>query len=281
MIPQLSGLIISIILIALFIIGIDVSKVVHKKKYYLNTKGKQKKEDEYLEEEEEGEDYLSFRESELKIVTKFTAVFQIVVYIFLMFCGEYFGLDFGNVFHISISSFIECLPKILLVIFINLVLYSGLIIQLVFGIEEIYQKSSYRFIMENVYAPFLEEFMYRGIIFNILKMKNFSSLSSGFISSFLFGVSHFRHIYDADYNIQRILFQVTYTTLFGLYSSYNYCLCNSLIGPIISHGICNTLQMPKFDYLHDRFVSEGKRKVITYLYIIGILGFFFLIFYCS
>ena len=43
-------------------------------------------------------------------------------------------------------------------------------------------------IKENLYGPILEEIIYRGIIFNIMKAGGFTNVQSSFISSIMFGL---------------------------------------------------------------------------------------------
>ena len=72
----------------------------------------------------------------------------------------------------------------------NATLYLGHIIQLVKRIEylSIEDKNFVLILKENLYGPLLEEFIYRGIIFNILKDASFTNLQCALISSIMFGI---------------------------------------------------------------------------------------------
>ncbi len=92
-------------------------------------------------------------------------------------------------------------------------------------------------------------------------------------------LAHLRHLLDKQSEslnnnlIIRVLFQSFYTTFFGLYASYTYIKGVSIIGPVVLHMMCNTLQFPRFNYLKNEKIGGKEKKLINYIYIFGISSF--------
>jgi len=222
-----------------------------------------------------------YREHELKSFLPFSLIYLISIILLFIFIGPYIKF---NIYEIYFSQeynkpITEKIIKTILIQIINLILYTGLLIQFISGIEYIYRKSYFSFFMENIYAPFLEEFIYRGILFTLLKQSGFNGCQSSIFSSLTFSLSHFRHIFDVYFdknNIKRLYFQSFYTLFFGFYASYAYNFSGTLFSPIILHGVCNTLQMPRFNYLNYD-ISKKFKNVISLGYIFGIAGWIILI----
>ena len=84
-------------------------------------------------------------------------------------------------------------------------------------------------------------------------------------------------IYFDRSHIPHLFFQSFYTLLFGFYTCYAYNYSGTIFAPIFLHGICNTLQMPRFNYLSDYSLSKTKKNLISFAYIIGILSWVLLI----
>jgi len=133
--------------------------------------------------------------------------------------------------------------------------------------------------MEVIYGPFLEEFVYRGFLFSLLKCGGFNGYLSAIFSSITFSLSHFRHIFDVYFDkndMKRLYFQSFYTLFFGFYTSYAYNFSGSIFSSIILHGVCNILQLPRLNYLHYD-ISYKLKKIINIGYILGILGWLILL----
>lgn len=146
------------------------------------------------------------------------------------------------------------------------------------NIEYLYPKTSFCFFMENIYGPILEEFIYRGLLFTLLKEAGYNGIKSAIYSSLTFSLSHFRHVFDIYFSkkeIPRLFFQSFYTLLFGFYTCYAYNYSGTIFAPILLHGICNTLQMPRFNYLSN--CTKIRKNIISIVYIIGILSWIILI----
>lgn len=106
---------------------------------------------------------------------------------------------------------------------------------------------------EEVYGPILEEIIYRGFLLVILENSGYNLFVSIFISSFLFGISHLRHLWeeydDVKVSTNQILVQVGFTTFFALYNCIYFCITNNLIACILVHSSCNLFGLPNLRYL--------------------------------
>ena len=298
-----SAYVIGVTITVIFVAFIDWIKVIYKNKYSDNFVKKEKEEmikfkkkneeffkgdsmkrDYYIEntlEELNSNYHTAYRKGEFIFILFLTFIFLIFVLFLAVKFGHLLHLDFYNKFYLHETTNITTNILNSLVIFcINLVLYSGLLIQLIVGYEELPSRPPFFMFMEYIYGPFLEEMLYRGILFNIFHLSGFSSVQSGLVSSLMFGLSHLRHFFDFDYHkgkLPMILFQVIYTTLFGFYTTYAYSYSGSIIAPIILHMSCNVLQLPRLNYLHDENAKKYK-QLFSSAYIIGIIGFIFLVY---
>ena len=224
----------------------------------------------------------SYREGELKFFLPYSMVYLLILILLFLIIGPYFNFD---LIEINVSSeynrsIKEKLIRTIMVLTFNFILYSGLLIQFIFGNEILYPKTRFSLFMEQFYGPCIEELIYRGLLFTLFKQAGYRGIKSAIYSSLTFSLSHFRHIFDIYFTktmLPHLFFQSFYTLLFGFYTCYAYNYSGTIFAPILLHCICNTLQMPRFDYLKDESVTKFKRHVISYAYIIGILGWFILI----
>jgi len=222
----------------------------------------------------------SYREAELKIFLKYSFIYPLILVIIYLIIGN--SINF-NIIEVYFSpkynkTINEKILGTITILIINFILYSGLLIQFFMDIESLYPKTSFCFFMENIYGPILEEFIYRGLLFTLLKEAGYNGIKSAIYSSLTFSLSHFRHIFDIYFSkkeIPRLFFQSFYTLLFGFYTCYAYNYSGTIFAPILLHGICNTLQMPRFNYLS--YCSKIKKNIISIVYIIGILSWIILI----
>ena len=222
----------------------------------------------------------SYREAELKIFLKYSFIYPLILVIIYLIIGN--SINF-NIIEVYFSpkynkTINEKILGTITILIINFILYSGLLIQFFMDIESLYPKTSFCFFMENIYGPILEEFIYRGLLFTLLKEAGYNGIKSAIYSSLTFSLSHFRHIFDIYFSkkeIPRLFFQSFYTLLFGFYTCYAYNYSGTIFAPILLHGICNTLQMPRFNYLS--YCSKIKKNIISIVYIIGILSWIILL----
>ena len=222
----------------------------------------------------------SYREAELKIFLKYSFIYPLILIIILLILGNSINFKIIEVYFSSQynKTIYEKVLGTITILIINFILYSGLLIQFFMNIENLYPKTSFCFFMENIYGPILEEFIYRGILFTLLKEAGYNGIKSAIYSSLTFSLSHFRHVFDIYFSkkeIPRLFFQSFYTLLFGFYTCYAYNYSGTIFAPILLHGICNTLQMPRFNYLSN--CTNIRKNIISMTYIIGILSWIILI----
>ena len=271
-VPKNIAIISSILIPISFVLFVDAVKKMAKSRLLKNKKDREKY-------DLSGDLY---REDELKIFLPLSFIYLIFLILLFIIIGPYINF---NIYEIYFSKeynkpLIEKVGKAILIQIINLVLYTGLLIQFISGIEQIYPKTRFCFFMENIYGPFIEEFVYRGILFTLLKQAGFNGYQSAIFSSLTFSLSHFRHIFDIYFNksdIKRLYFQSFYTLLFGFYTCYAYNYSGTLLAPVVLHGVCNTLQMPRLNYLNNDEISKTFKNIISYGYILGIIGWIVLI----
>ena len=223
-----------------------------------------------------------YREKELKFFLPCSFIYLIFILLTFIILGPYINFNFYEIYFSNEYNkpILEKIWKTILIQIINLILYTGLLIQFVTGIEYLYPRSKFIFFMEVIYGPFLEEFIYRGILFTLLKQAGFNGYLSAIFSSITFSLSHFRHIFDVYFDksdMKRLYFQSFYTLFFGFYTSYAYNYSGSIFSSVILHGVCNVLQLPRLNYLNYD-ISPKLKSIINFGYIFGILSWTFLIF---
>ena len=223
-----------------------------------------------------------YREKELKFFLPCSFIYLIFILLTIIILGPYINFNFYEIYFSNEYNkpILEKIWKTILIQIINLILYTGLLIQFVTGIEYLYPRSKFIFFMEVIYGPFLEEFIYRGILFTLLKQAGFNGYLSAIFSSITFSLSHFRHIFDVYFDksdMKRLYFQSFYTLFFGFYTSYAYNYSGSIFSSVILHGVCNVLQLPRLNYLNYD-ISPKLKSIINFGYIFGILTWIILIF---
>ena len=223
-----------------------------------------------------------YREKELKFFLPCSFIYLIFILLTFIILGPYINFNFYVIYFSKEYNkpIFEKIWKTILIQIINLILYTGLLIQFVTGIEYLYPRSKFIFFMEVIYGPFLEEFIYRGILFTLLKQAGFNGYLSAIFSSITFSLSHFRHIFDVYFDksdMKRLYFQSFYTLFFGFYTSYAYNYSGSIFSSVILHGVCNVLQLPRLNYLNYD-ISPKLKSIINFGYIFGILSWIILIF---
>ena len=270
-VPKYIAIISSILIPISFVLYVDCIKKLAKSKLLKNEEDKTKYE--FRAD--------LYREDELRIFLPFSFIYLLFIVLLFIIIGPFINFNiyeiyFTQEYNKPIS---EKLLKTILIQIINLILYTGLLIQFISRIEHIFPKTRFCYFMENLYGPFIEEFIYRGILFTLLKQAGFNGYSSAIFSSLTFSLSHFRHIFDVYFDksdIKRLYFQSFYTLCFGFYTCYAYNYAGTIISPIILHAVCNTLQMPRLSYLkYD--INKKFKNIISLGYIFGIAGWIILI----
>ena len=184
-------------------------------------------------------------------------IISTTLYIFLAYCFFYY-YDNECVFnHLGFKNFFK---GTIFILFLNSLLYSGVLYQFYLKIEEINLEKDYLLAFrELIFAPIIEELIYRSFLICFASEITDNSFNKMFISSFLFGISHLRHIYDGR-PANSVYFQVGFTTIFGLYANYALYLTGSIYSSIILHFYCNLVGLPRLNYLKGYVDDKTKQS---------------------
>ncbi|KAK4472959.1 hypothetical protein MN116_004161 [Schistosoma mekongi] len=164
--------------------------------------------------------------------------------------------EFGKVF-IRLDGLFEA---VITSIILTLVLYLGVLLDDIFNgnLSVLFDAQYWKGRIFNwisfrnfVIAPLAEELIFRACItFHLLPLFS-SCIMLCFISSLFFSVSHFHHIVesiesgqDLQSAFQTSLFQVFYTTLFGMYSGFLMLRTGNIASSIVTHSLCNFFGLP-------------------------------------
>lgn len=177
-------MLISIIIVVTFITVIEITK--NKFNKYFNAKTDKSN----FDEEE-------YKKQEFKFIATSTLTYTIILLITLTVVSQPFKSHLKSNLYLEDyrKYFLETLIGASYTILLNSLLYLGFLVQLLLKIEnlKISDKETIFIIKENIYGPLLEEILYRGIIFNLLREGGNSPVSATFISSLLFGLCKFWH----------------------------------------------------------------------------------------
>ena len=127
-------------------------------------------------------------------------------------------------------------------------------------------------------APLTEEVVFRHFLVSLWLAHPSDPhrlLYALFLPSILFGLSHFHHILHYR-TLLPILFQTTYTFLFGIYAAYLYILSNqNILAPLTAHILCNLLELPDLQAI----ALHPHSKSITFIYFVTLMGFVGFVYY--
>jgi len=126
-------------------------------------------------------------------------------------------------------------------------------------------------------APFSEEFIFRGCMLAVLclAMEPYQAI---FVPPVLFGLAHLHHLMEWYRGRLLVTFaqacattllQITYTSLFGLFSAFVFVRTRHLLGVVLAHSICNLLGLPPLDEVKDC----SWNKLIALAYVLGLALF--------
>lgn len=180
------ALIYSTIILVFFILVIDLTK----KGYSLFLAKSKKKNETYFydpdvhQEQMQSEEY---KKEEFKPVFLTTFLYTTIL-LAMMFKQNNFPM-LKDYFYLQEGDLNKAMKGSLLVFVINSILFAGFLFQLVLRIEKvsIEDKSFILIFRDVIYGPILEEIIYRGIIFNILRVGEYSNTYAAFLSSLSFG----------------------------------------------------------------------------------------------
>ncbi|OHT17462.1 Clan U, family U48, CaaX prenyl peptidase 2-like protein [Tritrichomonas foetus] len=123
-------------------------------------------------------------------------------------------------------------------------------------------------------GPFTEEMIYRCFGCLIWKKGGMSDLSTIFLLSFLFGLSHLNKYFIEKHHIGVYIVQVVYTTLFGWWEAFVWQKTHSYLTCVFIHTFCNYMQFPDFnEALH--WENPVQKIFIGIGYLFGLIYFFF------
>lgn len=125
-----------------------------------------------------------------------------------------------------------------------------------------------------VVAPLSEEFVYRACLIPVIA-PCYGKTIAIIVSPLSFGAAHLHHIFDrirlgvsVKNAIITTVFQLMYTSLFGVYSAYLFVRTGHVLAPILVHALCNLLGVPEPASLME--LSPQKRFIVVALYFIGL-----------
>eukprot|EP00924_Labyrinthula_sp_SR-Ha-C_P009480 maker-scaffold_2-snap-gene-25.59-mRNA-1 protein AED:0.02 eAED:0.02 QI:0/0.5/0.33/1/1/1/3/498/290 len=133
-----------------------------------------------------------------------------------------------------------------------------------------------------LWAPVVEEYLFRVCFSIFLLGAGFSNLQIIFIGPLLFGLSHLNHYFEHKRNgftaeqAKKLVFgQFLYTTLFGALVFYFYLHTRSLLGISLAHFWCNLLGVPDLSFLDETDQNYKHKTSIQVAYTTGILIFLY------
>lgn len=171
----------------------------------------------------------------------------------------------------------------------NLSLYSGYVVSLLYYHRwpDTYRKfGDWGWVKKFLVVTFAEEWLYRVLFPSLLHTSALYQPSSArLVSSILFSLSHVHQLgeYVLDslklgkesepesrqLYVNSTLYQMAYTLLFGVYTSYVYHQTKSYLSVVSLHAMCNFLGVPKFHLAwHHR--SRFRTVVNLTAYVVGI-----------
>ncbi|KAA0196197.1 Family U48 unassigned peptidase (U48 family) [Fasciolopsis buskii] len=102
-----------------------------------------------------------------------------------------------------------------------------------------------------VVAPLAEEFVFRAAVMFHMKSIFRSCQTLCLVSPLFFSLAHFHHVYGEIKHgksfqsaVSSAVFQVCYTTVFGIYSGFLMLRTGNVISAILAHSICNCFGLP-------------------------------------
>ena len=139
-----------------------------------------------------------------------------------------------------------------------------------------------------IVSPFTEEFVFRSCMIPLL-VNSLGLKLTIFLTPLTFGLAHLHHIIESVFfnnnnnnNLKVIilehLFQLFYTYLFGLYSSFLFARCANFVPCFVCHAFCNYMGFPNIgEVIYSKELSKLMRNFIIFTYFTGLISFIFLI----
>jgi len=188
----------------------------------------------------------------------------------------YFGVKFDSSVIVAIIS----------VVILNSVLFLGSLVQKLYVLEHEIKISKLRpadinELKQWYVAPFVEEIIFRACMIMPLIVSGESPANAIYYSPLLFGIAHghkiLEHLGSPDLKnvILEVIFQVAYTTIFGIYVGYVYVNTGSLLAAICLHSYCNMMGFPELQAMIDQDYEKSERIILQVSYAVGLIAFFY------
>jgi prenyl protein peptidase len=129
-----------------------------------------------------------------------------------------------------------------------------------------------------VVGPVTEELVFRACMCPVLLAGGFSPTTTIIIVPFFFGIAHLHHImqhiqtgYSIGAAIFTVVFQIGYTTIFGMYSAFIFVRTGHILPAILAHSFCNYMGFPHFGEVP----GHPSRNILAAVYVLGLVSFFY------
>nr|XP_002131463.1 CAAX prenyl protease 2-like [Ciona intestinalis] len=125
-------------------------------------------------------------------------------------------------------------------------------------------------------APLSEELVFRGCMMPLL-VPCLGQFTSILLAPWFFGLAHFHHAYEqykTGYHtlsaiVISTIFQASYTTVFGILSSFIFLRTGHLTSAFMSHALCNIMGFPEFELA----LSHKRRNFVCFCFVLGLVIF--------
>jgi len=161
------------------------------------------------------------------------------------------------------------------------ILFAGPLLQSVYdGFDFLEYQPIMQTIRNLVVGPVTEEIVFRACMCPVLLAGGFSPTTTIVFVPFFFGIAHLHHIMQhlntgaqLTQAIFTVVFQLGYTTIFGMYSAYIFVRTGHILPAILAHAFCNYMGFPHFGGVPD----HPKRNFLIVAYVLGLIAFFALL----
>lgn len=208
--------------------------------------------------------------------------------------GEQLGtsvlpLDYGQLFGLCTAEAPRaCLQSLVL----TASLFLGPLLQHALGVHEGYvllvsvPDNRWTALRDVVMAPLTEELFFRACLVRLWDAASISEPLIIFIGPLVFALAHAHHFVE---KIRRheskttaflqVIFQVLYTSLFGMFASFILLRTGSTWAAVVSHMFCNHQGFPDVSFFSDVINPlHGRRYLLAAVYLVGIVVFGCLLF---
>jgi prenyl protein peptidase len=160
---------------------------------------------------------------------------------------------------------------------LSLSLYTGTITQILLSTMQVpYHSASPHLTFRNLLiAPLLEELVFRACICRVLASASLPPATIIACSPAFFGVAHAHHVLEAvlfrgeplRHALFSQVFQMVYTSLFGVLACLLYFSTGSLACAIVLHATCNWMGLPR---LNQETQERGHSRLVLTAWVPGV-----------